>query len=102
MSGPFSYNFEWTPAKARQNIVKHGVSFEQATAVFHDPLMITMADEDHSDDEDRWLSLGRSGTFGLLVVIHTYEEGGSTTARIRIISARRATKSEQMTYEEGQ
>ncbi len=56
------YNFEWDPAKARQNLRKHGVSFERASQVFLDPLMISVEDEEHSEDEERWATLGRERT----------------------------------------
>ena len=52
------YNFEWDPAKAKQNIRRHKVSFERATTVFRDPNQISIFDENHSNDEDRWMTLG--------------------------------------------
>lgn len=79
-----------------ENLVKHGVSFYEAATVFDDPLAITYPDPDHSGDEPRWLTFGISAEGRLLVVAHT--EAGDT---IRIISARRATRSERKIYEEG-
>ena len=61
------YDFDWYPAKAQSNLRKHGVSFRLATTVFRDPLAITLYDEDHSDDEDRWVTLGYAET-GILIV----------------------------------
>jgi uncharacterized protein len=82
--------FEWDPAKARANVARHGVRFEDAEAVFTDLDAIEMLDD--SLDEERWRLLGRSGR-DILVVVYT--ERGS---RIRIISARKATKREQEAY----
>jgi uncharacterized DUF497 family protein len=88
--------FEWDPSKAKKNLNKHGVSFEEATSVFYDALMVTGADPDHSVGEERLISFGVSSSGRLLVVAHT--ERGST---IRIISARIATRLERKIYEEG-
>jgi hypothetical protein len=82
--------FEWDPAKARANIARHGVSFEEAKAVFADLQAIESLDE--SPDEQRWRLLGRAGVEILMVV---YTERRS---RVRIISARRASKREQKIY----
>lgn len=92
------YDFEWDPTKARQNHRKHGVAFERAAEVFLDPLMLSLFDEQHSADEDRWITLGtcRDGT--CLAVVHTFCEVDARTASIRIISARRATKTEAKQY----
>jgi len=88
--------FEWDEEKARSNIAKHGVSFEEASTVFGDPLSLTVPDPAHSEAEERFVILGHSHTGKLLVVVHT-ERGDN----IRIISARRATKQERKDYEEG-
>ncbi len=88
--------FEWHPEKAAYNLAKHGVSFPEAATVFGDPLAITYFDPDHSDDEDRFLTFGESRGGRLLVVSHTDRED-----RIRIISARPATRRERTIYEEG-
>jgi uncharacterized DUF497 family protein len=88
--------FEWDPAKAADNLAKHGVSFEEAATVFRDTLSVTGEDPDHSVDEERFVILGVSTSGRLLVVAHT--ERGHT---IRIISARPATRGERKIYEEG-
>lgn len=94
----FQYQFEWDPDKARQNVRKHGVTFERAATVFLDPEALSLFDDEHSREEDRWITLGldRGGT--LLVVYHTYREETETSARIRIISARKATRREAKQY----
>jgi len=88
--------FEWDAAKARSNVAKHGVDFPEAATVFGDALSRTMRDPDHSDDEQRYVTMGSSYRQRLLVVSHT--EAGD---RLRIISARRATPREQRAYEQG-
>ena len=90
--------FDWDPKKARQNLAKHGVSFQQATEVFLDPFQLSIADEEHSHTEERWITLGKTTNQRLLVVVHTIEQQGSTMA-VRIISARRANRHEQRQYE---
>ncbi len=86
--------FEWDEKKAEQNIRKHSVSFEEAATVFSDHFSITIYDPLHSKDEDRFVILGMSENNRLLVVIHT-ERGD----KIKIISARKATKKERRQYE---
>jgi uncharacterized DUF497 family protein len=88
--------FEWDPKKAALNQAKHGVSFEEAVTIFGDPLELTISDPDHSLGEYRFLSIGRSSTGQLLVVSYTETQPN----RIRIISARRATRQEQRYYEQ--
>jgi uncharacterized DUF497 family protein len=88
--------FEWNQNKALQNIIKHNVSFEEASTAFRDKLSITISDPLHSENEDRFVLLGYSINNRLLVVIHT-----DRNDRIRIISARPATKNERKKYEEG-
>lgn len=88
--------FEWDSAKAAKNLRKHGISLEEASSVFHDPLAVTGADPDHSAGEERFVTFGMSSSGQLLVVSHT-ERGEA----IRIISARHATPSERNIYEEG-
>ena len=68
------YDFVWDADKARRNRRKHGVSFEQAATVFHDPRAASLYDDEHSESEDRWITLGLSATGGLVVVNHTFEE----------------------------
>lgn len=89
-------DFEWDPRKAAANKRKHGVSFEEGTTVFGDPLALTFPDPDHSHDEERFLTFGRSGRNRLLVVTHT-DRNGLT----RIISARKMVASERRIYEDG-
>jgi len=91
-----SLAFGWDEEKAKQNLKKHRVSFEEASTVFGDPLSLTVPDPAHSEAEERFVILGHSHTGKLLVVVHT-ERGDN----IRIISARRATKQERKDYEEG-
>ena len=86
--------FTWDPAKAEKNLLTHGVSFQEATTVFGDPLAGTIPDPDHSVGEERLVTMGQSSTGQLLVVCHV--EQGDT---IRIISARRATAHERKDYE---
>ena len=86
--------FEWDERKAKQNIRKHGVSFEEAATVFGDQFSITIYDPLHSEDEDRFVILGMSSKNQLLVVVHT-ERGD----KIRIISARKAIKNEKQVYQ---
>jgi uncharacterized protein len=86
--------FEWDPVEATANIKKHRVRFEEAASVFLDPLALTFPDPDHSEKEDREISIGCSAKRRVLLVAHTARAGV-----IRIISARRATRREQKHYE---
>ena len=87
--------FEWDEEKSRTNLRKHGISFEEAKTVFNDALSITIPDPEHSMDEYRYIDIGISSNGALLVV--SYTERGSS---IRIISCRKAMRSERMYYEE--
>lgn len=87
--------FAWDPVKAESNIGKHGVSFEEASTVFGDPLSLTIPDPLHSIGESRFVILGNSHQGRLLVVVHTENE----PQHIRIISARPATSAERRQYE---
>lgn len=87
--------FVWDPRKARSNAQKHGVTFEEARSVFFDEGAIEFYDEPHSGAQDRFLLLGLSAHARLLLVCHCYREDEGT---IRIISARKATKSESKHY----
>ena len=80
---------------------QHEVSFELAATVFRDPLHLAVYDEDHSEAEERWVTLGQAENGKLLVVVHTFEET-KEGAKVRIISAREATKRERQDYEDGQ
>lgn len=88
--------FEWNPRKAAANVIKHGVTFEEARTVFGDPLALTIADELHSSEEERSITIGRSTIGRLLVVVSTERKN-----RLRIISARFASRKEQRNYEKG-
>jgi len=88
--------FEWDERRAAANEKKHGVSFHEAATVFGDPLAITFADPDHSENERRYVTFGMSRVDRLLVVAHADRE-----RRIRIISARTMTRHERKIYEEG-
>lgn len=88
--------FEWDSGKARRNLEKHGVSFEEAATVFSDPLSVTIADPLHSTVEDRLVTLGESQSRRLIVVVHVEHADA-----IRIISDRQATRRERKDYEEG-
>ena len=95
----FDYRFTWDPIKEASNWRKHGVSFELAATVFRDRLARTIWDEEHSETEKRWVTLGRVRNGNLMVVIHTFNQIGTNSAEVRIISARRATKHERRQYE---
>lgn len=88
--------FEWDERKAVANQRKHGVSFDEAATVFGDPLAFTFFDPDRSEGEFRFITFGLSWTNRLLVISHADRDN-----RIRIISARRATRRERKIYEEG-
>jgi uncharacterized DUF497 family protein len=87
--------FEWNQWKAERNLCKHGISFEEASSVFADPLSITISDPDHSGDEHRFVTLGVSKFGRSLVVVHTERDDA-----IRLVSARIPTKAEKARYEE--
>lgn len=86
--------FEWNPNKAAVNHQKHGVTFEEAATVFSDSLGATFPDPDHSDDEDRFLTIGMSNRSRLLIVSHMERND-----LIRVISARQLTHHERRQYE---
>ncbi len=96
------YHFEWNSQKAKTNITKHKVYFENAATVFQDPKAISLFDDKHSEKEDRWITLGSSSDGSLLVVHHTFNQTDNKTANIRIISSRKATKKEVHYYLEEQ
>jgi len=88
--------FEWNPDKNKSNIKKHGVDFEEAETVFQDEMALELFDDEHSDNEDRYIIIGISSKTRELMVCHCYRNGGDV---IRIFSARRATKNEITLYE---
>ena len=92
---PPGYRFEWNETKAEANVRRHGVSFEEASTVFGDPLAILLPDPDHSRGEERMLVLGMSSRRRVLVVSHA-----ERPPRTRLISARPATRHERRQYED--
>jgi uncharacterized protein len=94
------YNFDWNPEKEKQNIRKHNLSFRQAASIFNDQNQLSIYDEEHSDNEDRWITIGLDSTGVLRVVVHTFEQTDEFSSEIRIISARKATSSEAKQYQE--
>ena len=89
-------HIEWDAAKARVNILKHGVTFEEAETAFYDDYAIVVPDPEHSSGEERFLLIGLSSSLRLLVVVHCETDNGEV---IRLISARRATRSERAQYD---
>ena len=87
--------FEWDDKKNQSNIKKHGISFEEAASVFEDDESLIIADDEHSNDEERFILIGFSFRANLLVVCHCYREKDSI---IRIISARKADSKERQKY----
>ena len=90
--------FEWDPSKDRANIKKHGVSFTEASSIFHDPTTLVASDMEHSRDESRFIAVGFSVLHRLLLVAHCYRAGDEV---IRVISARKTTPRERRQFEEG-
>jgi uncharacterized DUF497 family protein len=90
------FKFEWDYQKAESNLLKHGVSFDEAVSVFADALALTFADTDHVESEDRSRTYGISNKGRLLVVVHTERRNN-----VRIISARKATRYEEGIYDQG-
>ena len=95
-----NYTFEWDPRKAQDNRDKHGVAFEEAAMVFRDSKALSILDPDHSETEERWITIGISEKGRLLIVIHTFQEESEDAVTVRIISSRKATKQETKTYGE--
>lgn len=100
MADGFEYHFEWDPLKAASNAKEHGVTFEQAATVFLDARLLSQVDEEHGEDEERWISLGLDRSARLLVVCHTHRDVTARSAAIRIISARKATGHETKDFED--
>lgn len=94
------YRFEWDPNKARTNLQKHQVSFPLARSVFRDALAITVYDEEHSEHEQRWVTIGQASSGQTLVVVHTFTQLDATTIELRLISARKADRQERRDYEQ--
>jgi len=94
------YYFEWDPDKGELNFRKHKVSFQRAAEVFKDPHAISIFDEQHSQEEDRWITIGSDYNGRMIVVSHTFRRIDEGSFRIRIISSRKATKNERKQYGE--
>jgi len=86
--------FEWDGTKNQANIRKHGVDFRDAAYVFSDPYALNIPDDEHSEDKERWIILGKDLNQNILLVVHTQRREDS----IRLISARKATPAEKSTY----
>ena len=89
--------FEWDPEKEKTNKRKHNISFLESCYVFADKYILTLFDEDHSKDEDRWITIGQTPNNKILVVVHTYRKIKGKES-VRIISARKATINEEKQY----
>jgi len=88
--------FEWDKNKAESNFLKHGITFEEAVTIFADPYLLFTKDSRHSEQEEREWAIGESESVSMLVIVFTMRG-----ENIRIISARKATKRERKSYEEG-
>ena len=88
-------DFSWDEGKNRENLRKHGISFEEASTAFSDENARLKHDPDHLQDEDRFILLGFSAKLWLIVVSHVYRQDGQ---QIRIVSARKATRNERKQY----
>lgn len=95
------FQFEWDEVKADANARKHGVSFELACTVFHDPLLLTVADPEHSETEERWFSMGCASNGAMLSVVYLWSDADPAATKIRLIAARKATQTEIQHYQEG-
>ncbi len=93
--------FEWDESKNIINQKKHGISFSEVLSVFQDSNILSMFDPDHSQTEERWISMGRSLDGKILVISHTFRQNKDNEEQIRIISARSATKQEEIVYYKG-
>ena len=94
------YSFEWDHQKAKTNIRKHGVTFDRAATVFLDPKMLSIFDEEHSEREERWITIGIDSRGTLLALCHTYRQETNLSVIIRIFSVRKATVCETEQYKE--
>lgn len=92
------YDFDWDPGKERANIRKHGISFRQAASIFRDPNQFTLYDQEHSQNEDRWITIGLDNTGVMRIVVHTFEQIEEDVWRVRMISARKANRDEEKQY----
>ena len=94
------FQFEWDEIKAAANVRKHGISFDLARKVFNDQRLLSIADLEHSDAEERWLSIGCASNGMMLSVVYLWFEGDAATSKVRMISARKATYTEIRQYQE--
>ena len=94
------FQFEWDELKAAANVRKHGVSFELASTVFNDPRLLSIADLEHSEAEERWFSVGCASNGAMLSIVYVWSESDPATTKIRLIMARQATRNEIRHYEE--
>ena len=99
--GARSFQFEWDEVKADANARKHGVTFEMASTVFHDPQLLTVPDLEHSETEERWFSVGCASNGAILSVVYLWSDADPVATKIRLISARRATPTESRHYQKG-
>jgi len=95
------FQFEWDEAKADANVRKHGVTFELASTIFFDPNLLTVADVEHSEAEERWFSVGIASNGVLLLGVYLWSDTDPAATKVRLISARRATPVERAQYQEG-
>jgi uncharacterized protein len=94
------FQYEWDKIKAATNLHKHGVSFELASTIFNDPQLLTVGDLEHSEAEERWFSIGLASNGAILSIVYLWSESDPATTKIRLISAREATREEKRSYEE--
>jgi uncharacterized DUF497 family protein len=94
------HEFNWDVKKARSNLAKHKVSFDEGKTIFKDPLLVTFPDVFHSDQEERLISIGMSNNKRLLLIVHIEKMETENFVLIRIISCRKATLAERKIYEE--
>ena len=95
------FQFEGDQIKAAANAYKHGISFELAATVFHDPRLVTVADLAHSETEERWVSIGAAANGSILCIMYLWSVSDPLVTKIRLISARKATSAEAKQDEEG-
>ena len=96
----FWSHFEWDPSKAQSNLVKHNIAFDSAVSVFKDRDAISIFDDEHSANDDRWVTIGMDFETRTLVVVHTFIALDNDNCNVRVITARKATKNEQKIYTE--
>jgi len=92
------FQFEWDQIKAAANVLKHGVTFETASTVFRDPQLLTIADIEHTESEERWFSIGWASNGSILSIVYVLSEADNLTTKVRLISARQATQTEIRHY----